>query len=273
MKKVVSFLMAVLLSVSIANCLPETVSAASKQKVVATTVYGGHYYELIEQNYTWTKAYNDCVKRGGHLVSITSQGEQDAMVQLVKQGTRKNYWLGAKKDSNNKFSTWVTGETFSYENFAQGQPDKSFEKCLCMLTYDNPNTYYTEYVGDWNDLIDSGTYGSEKWFGVKNFGYICEYDSISTSPSTPSLKSVKSKSSGKVAVTINKVSDAKGYEIQYSYKSNFKKSSYKTTKKKKVTLTNLKSHKKYYVRVRSYKTVSGKRVYSAWSGVKKVSVK
>jgi len=35
----------------------------------------------------------------------------------------------------------------------------------------------------------------------------------------------------------------------------------------------LKSGRKYWVRVRTYKTVNGKKYYSAWSKVKTVTVK
>ena len=43
--------------------------------------------------------------------------------------------------------------------------------------------------------------------------------------------------------------------------------SYKTTKK---TIRNLKSNKKYYVRIRTYKVVKGKKYYSYWSKVKSI---
>jgi len=41
----------------------------------------------------------------------------------------------------------------------------------------------------------------------------------------------------------------------------------KTTKNK---VKKLKAKKKYYVRVRTYKTVKGKKVYSSWSKVKSI---
>lgn len=47
-------------------------------------------------------------------------------------------------------------------------------------------------------------------------------------------------------------------------------------KKKKTTkykVKKLKAKKKYYVRVRTYKTVKGKKVYSAWSKVKSIKTK
>ena len=43
----------------------------------------------------------------------------------------------------------------------------------------------------------------------------------------------------------------------------------KTSKK----ITNLKGGKKYYVRVRTYKTVNGTKYYSPWSKTKTVTTK
>ena len=63
-----------------------------------------------------------------------------------------------------------------------------------------------------------------------------------------------------------------GYQIQYSLKKNFKKATTKYSKGTKLTAKKLKSKKTYYVRVRAYKNIGGKNVYSAWS-TKKVKVK
>ena len=41
----------------------------------------------------------------------------------------------------------------------------------------------------------------------------------------------------------------------------------------KLTVRKLKSRKTYYIRVRGYKKVHGKMMYSGWSNVKKVKVK
>lgn len=89
---------------------------------------------------------------------------------------------------------------------------------------------------------------------------------------------LKAKASGKktVKVTWKKDKNASGYQVVYSYKKNFKskvKKVYvkKNTKTSKV-LTKLKK-KKLYIKVRSYKTVNGKKVFGAYSKVKKVTVK
>lgn len=95
----------------------------------------------------------------------------------------------------------------------------------------------------------------------------------------PKKTSIKKLSKGKKKFTVTwaKVSDVKGYQIQYSSDKEFKKNnkSVTVTKQKttKATVKKLKSKKKYYVRVRTYKTVNGKKIYSSWSKVKSVKTK
>ncbi len=95
----------------------------------------------------------------------------------------------------------------------------------------------------------------------------------------PKKTSIKKLSKGKKKFTVTwaKVSGVKGYQIQYSSDKKFKKNnkSVTVTKQKttKATVKKLKSKKKYYVRVRTYKTVNGKKIYSSWSKVKSVKTK
>ncbi|MDD6022257.1 MAG: fibronectin type III domain-containing protein [Oscillospiraceae bacterium] len=94
----------------------------------------------------------------------------------------------------------------------------------------------------------------------------------------PKSVKVKDVDSGKKKMTVKWSAEKKqttGYEIQYSTSSSFKSGNktVKITNNKTVSkkVSGLKSGKKYYVRVRTYKTVDGKKYYSDWS--KKVSVK
>lgn len=67
-----------------------------------------------------------------------------------------------------------------------------------------------------------------------------------------------------------------GYQIRYCRNKNFKNYKIKTIKNKKIIskkLTNLKKNKKYYIQIRTYKTVSGKKYYSNWSSTKNVKIK
>ena len=67
-----------------------------------------------------------------------------------------------------------------------------------------------------------------------------------------------------------------GYEIQYSLKKDFSGSKTVTVKKAKTlatTIKKLKANKTYYVRIRTYATVSKKTYYSEWSKAKSVKTK
>ena len=90
----------------------------------------------------------------------------------------------------------------------------------------------------------------------------------------PAKTTVKSLTAGKkslkVAIT-KKTAQVSGYEVQYSTSKSFKsyKSKWLTSASKTgLTLSGLKAKTTYYVRVRTYKTVNGKKVYSAWSTTK-----
>lgn len=95
-------------------------------------------------------------------------------------------------------------------------------------------------------------------------------------PSKPSISSL-SAGTGSITVKWKKNSSVTGYQIQYATNSSFTsgKKTVTVTGASKVskTVTGLSSSKKYYVRVRSYKTVGGKKFYSAWSTTKSKTTK
>ncbi|MGN0521254.1 MAG: hypothetical protein ACI4IQ_01305, partial [Eubacterium sp.] len=69
-----------------------------------------------------------------------------------------------------------------------------------------------------------------------------------------------------------------GYQIQYSTSSKFTSSTSKTVTVTKnsttsKTISKLTGNKKYYVRIRTYKTVNGEKIYSSWSKAKSVTTK
>lgn len=95
-------------------------------------------------------------------------------------------------------------------------------------------------------------------------------------PTKPTISSAKNSASKTMKVTWKKASVAQGYQVQYSTSSKFKKAKTVTVKKQatvKATIKKLTKGKKYYVRVRSYYTVSSKKYYSAWSATKTVTIK
>lgn len=92
------------------------------------------------------------------------------------------------------------------------------------------------------------------------------------------FKSVKSPKKKTIKASwYQNITDADGYEFQYSTSKKFKKAKTVTRKGKKrssVTVKKLKSKKYYYVRVRAYiDQGNGERAYSQWSAVKKIKVR
>ncbi|MCR4956522.1 MAG: hypothetical protein K6A30_07540 [Lachnospiraceae bacterium] len=135
--------------------------------------YEGHKYEVYANGMTWKQAKTMCEELGGHLVTITSSKEQKYVKSLLDYSGTMNYWLGAKKKSG-KFNAWITGEDMSYTKYATGEPSGN-GSYLMMYAYNNPNTTGND-KGKWNDIKNTGVYNKESWFGLKNFGFICEYE-------------------------------------------------------------------------------------------------
>ena len=99
---------------------------------------------------------------------------------------------------------------------------------------------------------------------------------VTVNPAATSIKKLKRSGKGKATVTWKKNSKVTGYQISYSKNAKFKKAKIKTVKKNKTTKLILKKLKKkstYYVRIRTYKVVSGKKFYSVWSKKKSVKIK
>lgn len=99
---------------------------------------------------------------------------------------------------------------------------------------------------------------------------------VTVNPAGVKLTSVKNDKGKKLKAYWKKNTKVTGYQVQYSTSSKFKSAKTVTVKGYKntsTTITKLTKNKKYYVRVRTYKTVSKTNYYSGWSGAKSVTIK
>lgn len=110
-----------------------------------------------------------------------------------------------------------------------------------------------------------------------NNGAFSSVLTTSTEPVKVNVTKVTSTKSKQITVNWKKISGVTGYEVQYSTAKNFKKNTKTVTIKKqstvKTTLKKLTKGKKYYIRVRAYKTVGKAKIVGAWSSVKNIKSK
>ena len=130
----------------------------------------------------------------------------------------------------------------------------------------------TDYTIAYNKASKAGTAVKVTIIGKGNYtGKI-----VKTVYIVPAKQVISSVTGGKKNLTVSyrKVTGASGYQIAYSTSQS---SGYKylnlNSKTYKKTITKLSSGKKYYVKVRAYKTINGKKYYGNYSAVKSVKVK
>ena len=128
---------------------------------IASTKYNGKIYELYDNAASWNTANTAATKLGGYLACITSSSENTAIHNLIKNSGSKNcYWIGGSNlnDSQNKFH-WVSGESFTYTNWAEKEPSLGTEHFVMMYKSN----------GLWNVLpVEGANYDSG------NMGFIVE---------------------------------------------------------------------------------------------------
>lgn len=177
----------------------------------------------------------------------------------------------------NNFVTLTWNKQTAANGYEVFKYDASSKKYVLYKNITNPNTNTCKVTG----LASNKKYNfkvrayqiddSEKTYAP--FGaVVSQYTSIAK----PKLNSAKSTSKKKIKASWSKVGGASGYQVMWSTYKNFSKN-YKTksvkAKSLSKTVTAAQSKKTYYVRVRAYKTINGKKVYSQWSSTKKVKTK
>ena len=135
------------------------------------------------------------------------------------------------------------------------------------------NEYIVTYANE--KSRDVGTY-TLTVTGVGNYTGSCEY-SYRIEPAGVKLNKLKAKKKGFTASWKSGSGQIDGYELEYSKSKYFaKKNSFKIINepaKKTVTIKKLGKKKKFFVRIRTYKTVGDTIYYSAWSNVRTVRTK
>lgn len=113
------------------------------------------------------------------------------------------------------------------------------------------------------------TLAGKKYTGSKTLKF-------TIAPRGTSISKVSGVSKGFTVKWSKRTAQTTGYQVQYATNKSFSKAKLSTVKSNKTTSATVKklsANKKYYVRVRTYKTVNGSKYYSAWSTAKTVNTK
>ena len=100
--------------------------------------------------------------------------------------------------------------------------------------------------------------------------------SFRINPKPTKIKSVKKRKKGFKVTWKKQATQVSGYQVRWSLKSDMSGARSKiisSNKKTSFKKTKLRKGKKYFVQVRTYKTVNGKKYWSKWSEKKKVKTK
>ncbi|MEM8502468.1 MAG: NF038122 family metalloprotease [Cyanobacteria bacterium P01_D01_bin.1] len=124
----------------------ESASNAISSILKGSHTYNGHTY-LFSQAGTWQEAQAEARQLGGNLVTI-NDAEEEAWIREVFSDSER-LWTGINDAAAEGEFEWISGETVTYTNWAQGQPDD----------YQGNQDYGTiNYYNHWDDDTDNAVF-------------------------------------------------------------------------------------------------------------------
>ena len=149
----------------------------SDTPILRATTEDGTVYELYDNAVSWLEAKELCEKKGGHLVTIDSEEENERIFKLIENND-SFIWIGASYNTETQEWNWVTGEPMNYTNWNDGEPsasDTNPEYYAHMYSFNFGNS---DVKGKWNDVVGIKSWAS--YYSENNSMYICEYNPGST---------------------------------------------------------------------------------------------
>ena len=244
--------------------------AAQKMKVyVRDKSYLGDFGDqFLEENLDYKVTWKNNINVGTATVTVTGiapryRGTLTATFKIV-QGSNRITASNVKKIQSTK------KQTFSLGAKALDKAKLTYKSNNRSVTVDKNGkvTIAAKFAGAATITITSSA--------TKNCKTAKKNITVTVNPSGTSLTKCTNIKKRKADIRWKKNSYVTGYEIQYctskTFKSGVKKKVITKSSTTKYTAAGLASKKTYYVRIRTYKTVRGKKYYSSWSRLKAVKI-
>lgn len=254
---------------NINRCKTNSIAAVSynkKSQRPSVVVRDGS--KVLAQNVDYTISYRSNKKIGTGIITLKGIGNYSG-TKKVKFSIVSAPITGLKSTSMSTTSTKISWSKKSnitgYEVYTNNARKRIARTKKTSVTLNNlkQGTTYRYKVRTYTVIGKKTYYGAFKTIA------------FATKPEAPAI-TVSSTAKRQAKISWNRVSGANGYEV---YAATSRNGSYKRIalilKRATVSYTNkrLTSGKTYYYKVRAYRTVNGKKVYSSYSTVKSVVVK
>lgn len=219
--------------------------------------------ETLEADTDYTVAYTKNTNVGTATVTITGTGKK--FIGSTK-ATFKITKASNTITASNFTKTYKTSkQTFKIGAKRKGSATLTYKSSSKKITVNSNGkvTIPAKFVGKATITITAKA--------TDNYKKTTKKITITVNPKGTSLSSLTNVKGKKLTVKWKKNANVTGYQIQYSTSSKFTNATTVTVKNAKTlskTISKLKKNKKYYVRIRTYKTVSGTKYKSAWSSAK-----
>ncbi len=205
-----------------------------------------------------------------------SNGSTPQKTVTIAKGSTGNKSYTANWSKNQNTKTSITGVKISLKKTSYVYDGKKKQPSVTVKVGSKKLKKGTDYKVTYKNNQKVGTAsviisGTGEYTGkvTKQFKIV---------PKGTSVSKVIARSKGFTVSWKKQAKSTDGYQLQYSTSKKFTKKTtvIKTVKKSsktKLDVKKCKAKKKYYIRVRTYKTVKGKKYYSGWSKVKEITTK
>ncbi len=122
--------------------------------------YNGNIYKAFQYDMSVEEALEYCETLGGHLATLTTARENQAISAYLFSMGVYDCLLGATDETTDGIWRWCTGETFSYSSWYAGEPNGG--------SYDNFLVHRGDITGEWSD---TGYFS----------GFLCEWENCNIS--------------------------------------------------------------------------------------------